>query len=70
MTGSAETKGGCKFSKLNLVIKFDLKPFLKVGVDLTWLQIIVHGKIFEEQKDHIKTLISKDQNFHSFYTRV
>ena len=50
MTGSAETKGGCNFSKVNLAVKFDLKPCLKLAVNLTWLQIIVHGKILEEQK--------------------
>ena len=31
MTGSAETKGGCNFLKLNLVIKFDLKPLPESG---------------------------------------
>ena len=50
MTGSAGEKRGCNFSKVNLVIKFDLKPLPESGVNLTWLQIIVHDKIFEEQK--------------------
>jgi len=48
MTGSAE-KRGCIFSKVNLVIKFGLKPLPQSGRKLG-LVTIVHGKIFKEQK--------------------
>ena len=58
MTGSAEEKRGCNFSKVNLVMKFDLKPLPESGRKLDL--VTDYSSRFLKNKNNLRSYKNPD----------